>query len=187
MTKGKSTMVMMDNAKWFGDEVFKLSRNCYLFGLGTFATAEEEMRGVVDRMMHKGETIDKDGKSVVGKATGKAKELGTMVEDQVQNTMAVALNRAGVPSRNEIRTLIRRVEELTEKVDTLAGGLKIGAALGLLLGFSISFDMYSVTNWMNLTAASVEPLLWMVRVSLGAGAIGLVLGMGSTGNDGITA
>ena len=76
---------------------------------------------------------------------------------------------------------------LLAKVDTLAGGMKTGAALGLLLGFSISFDMYSVTNWMNLTAASVEPLLWMVRVSLGAGAIGLVLGMGSEGDDGITA
>lgn len=65
------------------------------------------------------------------------------------------------------------------KVDTLTGGLKTGAAFGLLLGLSISFDMYSVTNWMNLTAASVDSLVWMARVSLGAGGIGLVLGMGT--------
>ena len=50
---------------------------------------------------------------------------------------------------------------LLAKVDTLTGGLKIGAAFGLLLGLSISFDMYSVTNWMNLTAASVDSLVWM--------------------------
>ena len=35
---------------------------------------------------------------------------------------------------------------LLAKVDTLAGGLKTGAAFGLLLGLSIAFDMYSVTN-----------------------------------------
>jgi hypothetical protein len=68
---------------------------------------------------------------------------------------------------------------LLAKVDSLAGGLKTGAAFGLLLGLSISFDLYSVTNWMNLTPVSVEPLLWMVRVSLGAGLIGLVFGMGT--------
>jgi hypothetical protein len=72
---------------------------------------------------------------------------------------------------------------LLAKVDTLAGGLKTGAAFGLLLGLSISFDMYSVTNWLNLTAASVDPLAWMVRISLGAGAIGSVLGMGAKSAD----
>lgn len=122
MTKAKETMgeAVMDNAEWFGDEVMKAGRNTYLFGLGAMAAAEEEMRAMFDRMVHKGEDIDKDPKTVVGKAKHRAIEFGEMVEDRVQSTMSATLNRAGIPSRDEIRTLIHRVEKLTEKVDRLA-------------------------------------------------------------------
>ena len=119
MTKTKKTTVM-DDAKQFGDDVMQFGKNTYLFGLGTVATMEDQMRDVVDRMVDKGEAVDKEGKTLVGKMTGKAKEFGKAMEDGVEDTVSTTLNRAGVPSRKEIRTLIARVEELTEKVDTLA-------------------------------------------------------------------
>lgn len=118
MTKKKDTV--MDEAKRLGDEVMEFGRNTYLFGLGAVATAEEEMRGMFDRMVNKGRKVDDDHESLIGKAKEKAKDLGKTVEDRVEDTMASTLNRAGVPSRKEIRTLIARVEELTQKVDALA-------------------------------------------------------------------
>ena len=40
--------------------------------------------------------------------------------DSPYNTVTATLNRAGVPSRDEIQDLIGRLEVLTEKVDKLA-------------------------------------------------------------------
>ena len=119
MTKVKKETVMAD-ARKIGDDVMEMGRNTYLFGLGAVATAEEEMRGMFDRMVDKGEKVDKEAETFIGKATGKVKEFGVAVEDRVEDTMSMTLNRAGVPSRKEIRILIDRVEELTQKVDALA-------------------------------------------------------------------
>jgi poly(hydroxyalkanoate) granule-associated protein len=123
MAKAENATVM-DSAKQLGDDVFAASRNLYLFGLGTAATAEREARGVFERMVARGEDVEKSGKgaekSLVDKATGSAKELGRFIEDKVQATVTATLARAGVPSRAEIQTLIERVEQLTEKVDALS-------------------------------------------------------------------
>ena len=68
---------------------------------------------------------------------------------------------------------------LLSDVASASNGLKTGAILGLLLGIAISFDLYSVTNWSNLTVAFVEPLVWVARTALAGAAIGWVLGRGS--------
>ncbi|MCP3978325.1 MAG: phasin family protein [bacterium] len=119
MSKAKNA-TLMDTTKMLGDEAMKIGRNTYLFGLGAVVTAEEEMRGVIDRMVQKGEGAQKDDALMIGKATGKVKEFGHQVEEKVESTVSATLNRAGIPNRGEIRTLIMRVEELTEKVDALA-------------------------------------------------------------------
>lgn len=111
---------MVDQAKQIGDDVMAMSRNAYLFGLGTMATAQDEVRGVFDRMCSKGEVLEKNGDNVVVRAADKVKYVGKQIEETVSGTMSATLNRAGVPSADEIRTLIRRVGELTEKVDKLA-------------------------------------------------------------------
>jgi polyhydroxyalkanoate synthesis regulator phasin len=100
--------------------MWNAGRSVYLAGLGVVAVAEEETRGVFDRLVTRGERFEKDDKRVVQFATGKAREVGRKVEDTVQNTFAATLKRAGVPSRKEISTLTRRVEQLTRKVDQLS-------------------------------------------------------------------
>ena len=112
-----------DQAKKFGDDVVNAGRNVWLAGLGAYSWAEEETRKTFDDLVHRGEKLEKNEKNVVTKtideATTKAKELGTKVEDTVHDTVTTVLHRAGVPSRDEIQTLIARVEELTKKVETL--------------------------------------------------------------------
>ena len=75
-------------------------------------------------MSARGEKFEKSEKNLVSKyfdkATGTAKDVGKTVEERVQGTVSGVLRRTGVPSRDEIRTLIDRVEELTQKVDALA-------------------------------------------------------------------
>ena len=65
-------------------------------------------------------------------------------------------------------------------VATALDGLKTGAILGLLLGIAMSFDLYAVTNWSNMTVAFVEPFVWAVRTALAGAVLGRTLGMGSS-------
>jgi len=112
-----------DNARWMGDEVVKAGRNVWLAGLGAVALAEEEARGAFDRLVSRGERFEKDETNAfnrfVGGATTRAKDVGTRVNDTVQKSMTEVLHRTGIPSRDEIRTLIARVEELNKKVEKL--------------------------------------------------------------------
>ncbi len=113
-----------DNAKKMADNLYNVGRNVWLVGLGAVAVAEEESRGMFDRLVARGETFEKSEKNLVSKyfdkATGTAKDVGKTVGERVQGTVSGVLRRTGVPSRDEIRTLIDRVEELTQKVDALA-------------------------------------------------------------------
>ncbi len=68
---------------------------------------------------------------------------------------------------------------LHANVATASDGLRTGAIVGLLLGITMSFDLYSVTNWSNMTVAFVEPFVWAVRTALAGAVIGWTLGMGS--------
>ena len=112
-----------DSAKKLGDDVMNVGRNVWLAGLGAYSWVGEETRKTFDDLVHRGEKFEKDEKNVVTRtidgATTKAKDFGTKVEDTVHDTVTTVLHRAGVPSRDEIRTLIERVEELNKKVEKL--------------------------------------------------------------------
>lgn len=120
----KTTENVMDNARRVSDDAMKAGRNVWLAGLGAVALAEEEARSLFDRLVVRGEKFEKSDKNLVGKtiedAADVVKKVGDRVESAVQSTFGVMLNRAGVPSRSEIRTLIDRVEELNKKVEKLA-------------------------------------------------------------------
>jgi poly(hydroxyalkanoate) granule-associated protein len=110
----------MDGTKTLADDLMKTGRSVFLAGLGLAASTEERAREVFDEMVAKGEELEKDEKKLVARVTREAKDLGDRVERQVQKTVTSTLNRAGVPSRDEILELTRRVETLTKKVDDLA-------------------------------------------------------------------
>jgi poly(hydroxyalkanoate) granule-associated protein len=111
---------VMENAKKVGDDVKRLGRNAYLAGLGVVVTAEEEACEVFDRLVAKGESFEKSEKNLVGLAFDKLTGLGRRVGDAVTHTVSATLQRAGIPSRDEIRTLIERVDELSDRVEKLS-------------------------------------------------------------------
>jgi len=119
----KRTGKVSEQARKVGDDVAKLGRNVWLAGLGAYSLAEEEARSAFDKLVSRGEKVEKEEKGVVGKtfdrAADGARKFGTKVEDTVHDTVTTVLHRAGVPSRDEIRTLIDRVEELNKKVEKL--------------------------------------------------------------------
>ncbi len=59
---------------------------------------------------------------------------------------------------------------------TIVEGLKVGAIVGFLMWFSADMIFYGIWNVENLTAASVDPLLELVRGGIGGAVIAAVLG-----------
>lgn len=108
------------------NEVVQSAQKIWLAGIGALATAEEEGSKLFNSLVKKGQTYEAQGQQrvgevrarveqVVGKAEGSIEKLGDALDEKV----ASAINRLGVPSRDEIAQLTKSVEELTVKVDSL--------------------------------------------------------------------
>ena len=108
------------------DEVFDSAHKIWLAGLGALAKAEEEGTKVFHNLVEAGEEFEARGKKRFTLVKGKVKEareaagkefekLGDTFDDKV----AAAVQKLGVPSRDEIQRLTKRVEELTAKVDKI--------------------------------------------------------------------
>lgn len=114
----------------------------WLAGLGAFALAEQEGGKLFKSLVKKGESIETVGRErfeqvrdSVGAAAEAAKErldsaTGEMreraggawskVERELDDRVASALEKVGVPTKGEISRLTRRIEELTELVERQA-------------------------------------------------------------------
>ena len=116
-TRNSTSLTVKDNAQ-----------HIWLAGLGALATASEEGSKVFDELVVKGAKLEKTGRArmekVLHKAQGRARVLRGEAEGAVDKFRApidagvsTALNKLGVPTRKEILTLTRRVEELTRTVE----------------------------------------------------------------------
>ena len=98
----------------------------WLAGLGALAKAEEEGSKVFHHLVEAGEQFESRGKKRFKVVRGKMGEAREAAETQFgklgetfDRKVAGAVQRLGVPSRDEIRRLTQRVEELTAKVDKI--------------------------------------------------------------------
>ena len=121
--------------KDFKEETKENAERVWLAGLGALATAEEEGGKLFRGLVKKGESYEKKGLAQFDKlkakvegaaetardraeeAWGKVEDKVEGVEDRLDDRVAVVLRKIGVPSKNEISTLTRRVEELTLLVE----------------------------------------------------------------------
>ncbi len=112
------------------DDVKDTAHRIWLAGLGALAAAEEEGSKLFSRLVDRGRDVESRGKVEVDKVVDKAKsgyekartKAGGTWEDlggRVDEVLTAALHRLGVPTREEIRNLTQRVEELSGKVELL--------------------------------------------------------------------
>jgi poly(hydroxyalkanoate) granule-associated protein len=100
------------------------ARNVWLAGMGALALAEQEGGRLFDRLVKMGTAFEAKNRKRLGAVVDNVKDLGHDVGAAfgkavapVNHAMDSAMERLGVPSRREISTLSRRVEELTRVVD----------------------------------------------------------------------
>lgn len=98
----------------------------WLAGLGALATVGEEGGKMFDELVKKGKAFEPKVMSQVEMAKdkfevakGKAGKAWTKIEGSIDDRVTAAIHRIGVPTRDEIKELSKRVAELTSKVEEL--------------------------------------------------------------------
>ncbi len=114
---------MSDATKNLQDELRESAHRIWLAGLGALSSAGEEGTKMFDRLVDRGRDYETKGRDEARKQFEGAKsttdELWNTWSGKLDEAVTGALNRMGVPSRDEIRTLTQRVEELNAKVEML--------------------------------------------------------------------
>lgn len=97
----------------------------WLAGLGAFAKAQEEGTRVFDALIREGEAIQKRTRKVtedkVTEMAAKATGTWDKLEQVFESRVARALNSLGVPTKDDVAALSRRVAELKAEVEKLNG------------------------------------------------------------------
>ena len=119
------------------DELKDSVHRIWLAGLGALAAAEEEGSKLFSRLVDRGRDVEAKGKVEVDKVSEKFDKVNEKVRvevdkakaraesafdnwgDKLDEKLTSALHRLGVPTRDEIRNLTQRVEELNAKVEYL--------------------------------------------------------------------
>lgn len=119
MSNKNTSNPVLTEVKRAQDNVSETARKAWLASLGTVRSVEEEGGRIFDRLVDRGRKVETTGQKrfdeVRNRVDSALSDLGTQVERQVANT----LNRFGVPTRDEVETLNRRLEKLSVLVDRL--------------------------------------------------------------------
>jgi poly(hydroxyalkanoate) granule-associated protein len=115
--------------------IMESAQQIWLAGLGAFAMAGEEGNKLFHQLVRRGHDVEKAGRSQVQKLVAKAGDLREDAEAAVGKVrlpldkgMTKAMHRLGVPTRNEILELTKRVEALTKAVAKKNGHRKVKRA-----------------------------------------------------------
>jgi poly(hydroxyalkanoate) granule-associated protein len=119
-----------DELKDLPADLFETAHRVWLAGLGALASAEKEGNRYFRQLVERGREVEGRGRESVrgagermrGGAAGvgeKVREGAVGVGEALDARVTTVLHRLGVPTRNEIQDLTRRVEELNAKVERL--------------------------------------------------------------------
>lgn len=107
------------------------AQQIWLAGLGAFAKAQEEGNKVFDALIREGEAIQKRTRKItedkVTEMAAKATGTWDKLEQVFENRVARALNSLGVPTKDDVAALAKRVAELKAEVEKLNRGAKAAA------------------------------------------------------------
>jgi len=108
------------------DDIMESAHKVWLAGLGAVAMAEEEGGKFFSNLLEKGQKLEVKSRKQVEKAKGTVSGMKTVAESYwetfgrtIDEQVTAVIHRIGVPSKDEIETLTKKVEDLTVAVDNL--------------------------------------------------------------------
>lgn len=100
------------------------AQQIWLAGLGAFAKAQQEGNKVFDALIREGETIQQKTRKVtedkVTEMAAKATGTWDKLEQVFETRVARSLNSLGVPTKDDVAALAKRVAELKAEVEKLS-------------------------------------------------------------------
>lgn len=119
-------MTAKKKAQKVQNEIAENAHQIWLAGLGAVAMAQEEGGKLFKNLVEKGEGFEKVGKEKVDQAKGAVTGVKVVAESYwetfertLDDKVTAVIHRIGVPTKDEIDTLTRRVESLTVAIDKL--------------------------------------------------------------------
>ncbi len=104
--------------------VADIIKKAMLAGLG----AQERAKEFVDELVKKGELSQSDGASLVKEWTSKAEESRKDIDQKVKDTIAAALEKLNIPTRDDLAGLEKKLQGLSARLAKLEGGNGKGEA-----------------------------------------------------------
>jgi len=115
-------------------ELTKRGRDVWLAGLGALATVEEEGNKLYNRLVERGKEFEKERREELktasenvrkqrDEALAQIEEASEETQSLLMDTVNTALERFGVPTRNEVDRLSKKVGKLSRQVDRLSESL----------------------------------------------------------------
>ena len=108
------------------NDILESAHKVWLAGLGAVAMAEEEGGKFFSNLLEKGEKLEGASKKQVEKARGTVAGMKTVAESYwetfgrtIDDQVTAVIHRIGVPTKDEIEVLTKKVEDLTVAVDKL--------------------------------------------------------------------
>jgi polyhydroxyalkanoate synthesis regulator phasin len=107
------------SAEW-ADELKKAGRSLWLATLGLVQTLDEHGREFFAGLVERGERLELPdlGERLRSRAD-QLRDFGLKAERRLEEGMSDTLERFGVPSRDDVKLLGDRIEELSRKVEGL--------------------------------------------------------------------
>jgi poly(hydroxyalkanoate) granule-associated protein len=108
------------------NDIMESAHKVWLAGLGAVAMAEEKGGEFFSNLLEKGQKLEGKSKQQVEKAKGTVSGMKTVAESYwetfgrtIDDQMTAVIHRIGVPTKDEIEDLTKKVEDLTVAVDNL--------------------------------------------------------------------
>jgi poly(hydroxyalkanoate) granule-associated protein len=134
---GKAAFNLQNKAEGLSKSIMESAQQIWLAGMGAFGRAQQEGTKLFETLVKEGMNLEKHTRNL---ATGKVDEVRGVVEKNVgqvreraadtwdrlekvfEERVQRALNRLGVPSREDLQGLSKRVDQLNAELRKLSGG-----------------------------------------------------------------
>ncbi len=110
---------MLAKAKDMQAEVTASAHKVWLAGLGALALAQEEGGKLFETLVKRGRDVETRGTHTIRDAGDRAVDAFRKVGKGMDEQVSATLHRLGVPTREDIAALNRRVELLTATIEKL--------------------------------------------------------------------
>lgn len=110
-----------NDLKTLGQDALNSAHQLWLAGLGVVAATQEEASSLFERLVERGKELEARGSKQLRQVRSRATSAYEDATQAAERRLAATLHRFGVPTRQDIRDLTRRVEELSKTVGRWGG------------------------------------------------------------------